>query len=146
MYAEGVEIWRHNLSAKDVDITSAKTIWVWLLLVTLARTRMKRMNLIICVVFPTLLLLRTILSSLHSWIQKWILNITGIHIPYRVNDNHVIVMCHCYMRLLFQRCKTVVLLSVDLYFNFTIKGVEINICYNNFHGGVTFDPRWPSTS
>jgi len=25
-----------------------------------------------------------------------------IHIPYRVNDNHVIVICHCYMSLLFQ--------------------------------------------
>jgi len=110
MYATGVEVWRDNVSAKDVDITSAKTIWVWLLLVTLARIRMNMMNLISCIVFPTLLLLQTILSYLHSWIQKWILNITGIHIPCRVKDNHVIVICHCYMSLLFRWCQTVVLL------------------------------------
>jgi hypothetical protein len=29
------------------------------------------------------------------------LNITRIHILYRVNDNHVIVICHCYMSLSF---------------------------------------------
>jgi hypothetical protein len=27
MYAAGVEVWGNNLSAKDVDITSAQTIW-----------------------------------------------------------------------------------------------------------------------
>jgi hypothetical protein len=108
--AAGVEMWRHSLSAKDVDIMSAKTIWVWLLLVTLATVRMKPMNLISCIVSPTLLLLQTILSYLHSWVQKWILNITWIHIPYRVHENHVIVICHCYMRLSFQWCQTVVLL------------------------------------
>ena len=110
MYAAGVEMWRNNLSGKHVDITSAKTIWLWLLLVTLARIRKKLMHLISFVVFPTLLLfLQTFLSYLLSWIQKWMLNITGIHIPYGVNDNHVIVLCHCYMRS-FQGCQTVVLL------------------------------------
>jgi hypothetical protein len=108
---------------------------------------MKMMNLVSCFVFPTLLLLlQTILSYLHSWIKKWILNISRIHIPYRVNDNHVIVICHCYMSLSFQWCQTVVLLSVDLYFNLTIKGLKTSISYNHFHGGVTFDPMWPSTS
>jgi len=145
MYATGVEMWRHNLSSKDVDITSAKTIWVWLLLVTFIRIRMKLMNLISCVVFPTLPLLQTILLYLHSWIQKWILNMTGIHIPYRANDSHVIVICHCYMSL-FQWCQIVVLLSVDMYFNLTIKGLKTGISYNHFHGGVIFDSRWPSTS
>jgi hypothetical protein len=104
MYATAVEMWGHNLPAKDVDIMSAKTIWVWLLLLIFARIRMKLMNLIICVVFPTLPLLQNILSFLHSWIQKWILNITGIHIPYWVNDNHVIVTWVCYfsdVKLLF---------------------------------------------
>ena len=91
VYAAGVDMWRQNLCAKDVDITSAKTNWVWFLLVTLARIRMKLMNLISSVVSPTILLLQTILSHVHSWIQKWILNITGIVIPYRVNDNYVIV-------------------------------------------------------
>ena len=57
--------------AKDVDITSAKTICIWLLLVTLARIRMKLVNLISCFVFPTLLLLlQIILWYLHSWIQN----------------------------------------------------------------------------
>jgi len=28
----------------------------------------------------------------------------------------------------------------------TIKGLKTSISYNHFHGGVTFDPRWPSTS
>ena len=60
------------------------------------RKRMKLMNLISCFVFPTLLLLQTILSYFHSWIQKRILNITGIHIPYRVNDNHVVVIWGCH--------------------------------------------------
>jgi hypothetical protein len=145
MYAARVEMWRHNLSAKDVDITSAKTVWVWLLLVTFVRIRMELLNLISFVVFPTLPLLQTILSFLHSWIQKLILNITGIFIPYKVNDNHVIVICHCYMSLLFQWCQTVVLLSVDTYFNLTIKGLKTSISYNHFHVGVIFDPRWPST-
>ena len=97
MYAAGIEMWGHNLSAKDVDITFTKTIRVWLLLVRLARIRMKLMNLISCLVFPTLLpLLQTTLSYLHSWIQKWILYITGIHIPYKVNGNHVIVKWGCH--------------------------------------------------
>ena len=48
------------------------------------------MNLISSLVFPTLLLLQTILSYLH--------------------DNHVIVIYHCYMRLSFQWYQTVVLL------------------------------------
>jgi ribosomal protein L37AE/L43A len=89
---------------KGCGHTFAKTIWIWLLLVTLARIMMKMMNLISCVVFPTLLLLQIILPYLHSWIQKWILNITGIHIPYRVNDNHVIVTWVCHfsdVKLLF---------------------------------------------
>jgi hypothetical protein len=116
MCAAGVEMWRYNLSAKNVDVTSAKTIWVWWLLVTLARIKIKLMNLISCVVFSTILLPQPILSYLHSWIQKWILNITGIHIPYRVNENHVIVMCHCYMSLSFQWCQNVVLLTVRLVF------------------------------
>jgi len=33
-----------------------------------------------------------------------------------------------------------------MYFNLTTKGLETSISYNYFHGGVTFDPRWPSTS
>jgi len=37
-------------------------------------------------------------------------------------------------------------LSVDMYFNLTIKGLKISISYNHFHGAVTFEPRWPSTS
>jgi hypothetical protein len=88
------------------------------------KNKMKRMNLISCVVFPTLLLLQIILSYLDSWIQKWILNITGIYIPCRVNENNVIVICHCYMSLSFQWCQTVVYLSADLYFNLTIKGLK----------------------
>ena len=78
--------------------------------VTLAKMRMKQINLISCVGFPTVLLLQTILSYLHSWIQKLILNITGIRILYMVDDNHVIVICHCYIRSSFQWCQTVVLL------------------------------------
>jgi hypothetical protein len=103
-------------------------------------------NLISCLVFPTVLLLQTILSYLRSWIHEWILNITGIHTLYRANDNHDIVICHCYMRLSFQWCQTVVLLSVDMYFNLTTKELKTRISYNHFHGGVTFDSRWPSTS
>jgi hypothetical protein len=54
-----------QLSAKDVDITSDKD-HMSMLLVTLARIRMKLMNLISCVVFPNLLLLlQTILSYLY---------------------------------------------------------------------------------
>ena len=56
-----------------------------------SRIRMKLMNLISYVVFPTLLLLQTILSYLQSWIQIWTLNVTRIHISCRVNHNHVVV-------------------------------------------------------
>jgi len=31
-------------------------------------------------------------------------------------------------------------------FNFPLKELKTSISYNHFHGGVTFDPRWPSTS
>jgi len=131
MYAAAaVEMWRHNLCAKDVDITSAKIKWVWLLLVTLATIRMKQMNLISCVVFPTLLRLQTILSYLHSWIQKWILNITGIHIPYRVNDNHVIVMSllHEVVISVTSNCCSFVSRHV---FNLTIKEVKPELVLTN---------------
>jgi len=33
-----------------------------------------------------------------------------------------------------------------MYFNLTIKELNTSISYSHFHGGVTFDPRWPSTS
>jgi hypothetical protein len=71
---------------------------------TLARLRMKLMNLISYIVFPTLLILQTILSYVHSWSQKLTLNITGIYILWRLNDNHAIVIwgCHfCDVKLLF---------------------------------------------
>jgi len=33
-----------------------------------------------------------------------------------------------------------------MYYNLKIKELKTSISYNHFHGGVTFDPRWPSTS
>jgi len=35
-------------------------------------------------------------------ISEMNIDINGIHVPYRVNDSHVIVICHCDMSLLFQ--------------------------------------------